>query len=76
MLVENLLEWKKNYTAEAIKEGEARLFTVLLETKFGSPLPAGALERIRQADAQTLMRWGRRLLNADRLEAVFADADG
>ena len=85
MLVENLLEWKKNFTADTRREalaegidkgvvkGEAQMLTGQLEVKFGSPLPDTVLQRIREADAETLLGWARRFVTADRLEAVFTD---
>lgn len=75
MLMENMLEWKKNFTADALqqgrKEGESLVLQSLLESKFGQPLPEDALERIQKADADTLVHWALKVLSAKNLQEVF-----
>lgn len=43
---------------------------MLLERRFGS-LTELARERVVQADSETLLRWGERVLTATTLEDVF-----
>jgi hypothetical protein len=54
------------------REGETRILLGLLERRFG-PLTAEARERVEGADADTLLRWGERLLTARRLEEVLQE---
>lgn len=51
-------------------EGEAALLRRLLERKFG-PLPAAAQQRLAAADAETLLAWGDRVLDARSLDEVW-----
>jgi hypothetical protein len=55
---------------EGRREGEARLLLGQLERKFGAVAP-GVRTRVETADAELLLRWGERLLDAERLEEVF-----
>lgn len=50
--------------------GAALLLRGLLEQRFGA-LPAPTVERLEQADAERLIAWGRRVLDAPTLDAVF-----
>jgi predicted transposase YdaD len=56
--------------AQGRAEGEAALLSRLLERKFG-PLPDSARGRIAAADAETLLSWGERLLDARTLDEVW-----
>jgi hypothetical protein len=47
----------------------------LLEQRFG-PLPESVLDRLDQADADQLVAWGQRVLDARTLDEVFAGEDG
>jgi hypothetical protein len=47
----------------------------LLEQRFG-PLPEPILDRLDQADADQLVAWGQRVLDARTLDEVFAGEDG
>ena len=51
-------------------EGEATLLLRLLERRFG-PLPAAIRQRVAAADAETLLAWGERVLDADSLDEVW-----
>lgn len=51
-------------------EGEATLLLRLLDRRFG-PLPDSVKQRISATDADTLLRWGERLLDAKSLEDIF-----
>ena len=50
------------------------LLTRLLESRFG-PLDETVKGRLEGADAEQLLRWGERVLDADTLEAIFQDDD-
>ena len=56
---------------KGIQQGEAFLLTHLLTQRFG-PLPDWATERLAQASREELERWAERVLEAQRLEDVFA----
>ena len=51
------------------QEGESKLLRVLLTHRFGA-LPKWAIAQLESADAETLEKWGLRLLDADKLEDV------
>ena len=51
--------------------GAARVLTSQLVRRFGD-LPAWAHARLKDADADTLEQWSLRVLDAGRLEEVFA----
>ena len=51
-------------------EGEAAMLLRLLERKF-HPLPESARQRVASADAETLLVWGERVLDAKNLEEVW-----
>ena len=78
MLAERVKEWQEQYRREGLEkgrqegrqEGEARLLINFLEAKFG-PLTAEQRQRVEETDAETLLEWSRRVLEADRLEAVW-----
>ncbi len=59
-------QWKE----EGLQQGEAVLLIRLLQRRFGK-LPAIYVERIAQADAQTLLHWGDNVLDARTLDDVF-----
>ncbi len=76
MLAENLMEWRDRVREEGREEGqlagEALLLTRQVQLKFGS-LDEAVEQRIADADAETLLRWGGRVLTADSLAEVFGD---
>jgi predicted transposase YdaD len=53
-------------------EGEAALLMGQLERKF-HPLPESTRQRIAAADAETLLVWGERVLDANRLDEVWGE---
>ena len=63
-------EWKRQGRQEGRQEGEAALLLRLLELRFG-PLDETSDARVRRADAETLLRWGERVLTASTLAEVF-----
>jgi len=52
------------------QEGEAAVLLRLVERRFGPPSEA-VRQRIRDADAETLLIWAERLFTADSLEELF-----
>ena len=65
MLAERVLEWTKEWR----KEGESALLLRQIERKFG-PLSEVARQKLASADAETLLTWGDRVLDARRIEDV------
>lgn len=55
---------------EGRTEGEAALLLRLLERRFGN-VPEDTQQRIRKADAETLLLWGERILDAKTLEDIW-----
>jgi predicted transposase/invertase (TIGR01784 family) len=55
---------------EGRMEGEAAVLLRLLERKF-RPLPESARQRVGSADAETLLLWAERVLDANSLEEVW-----
>jgi hypothetical protein len=56
---------------QGFQQGEAFVLTRLLTRRFG-PLPGWASERLAQASREDLEQWAERVLDAQRLEDVFA----
>jgi hypothetical protein len=52
-------------------QGAGSLLRGLLEQRFG-PLPEAVTERLDAADAEQLLAWGKRVLDAQDLDEVFA----
>ncbi|MES1245057.1 MAG: Rpn family recombination-promoting nuclease/putative transposase [Acidobacteriota bacterium] len=76
MLAESIDRWNRELREEGLQEGlqkgEARMLLQLLRMKFGRLEPE-VEERVRSADADRLLEWGRRVLNAELLEDVLSD---
>ena len=70
VFAEGLVEGKAEGKAEGRVEGEATLLLRLLERKFRL-LPESARQRIAAADAETLLVWGERVLDANSLDEVW-----
>jgi hypothetical protein len=68
-------DFARKYVAEGTKLGYRALLRTLLEQRFGA-LPADAIARLEEADADTLDAWGRRVLTAGNLADVFAPEPG
>ena len=69
---------KKHYGAgeeEGLRIGEVKgrrgLLLEQLEARFGK-LPAEVVARVEQAGPEDISTWGRRILTADSVQAVFA----
>jgi predicted transposase/invertase (TIGR01784 family) len=76
MLAESIDRWNRELREEGRQEGrqegEALMLLQLIRLKFG-PLAPEVEKRVRSADADRLLEWGKRVLSADRLEDVFKD---
>jgi len=67
---------KMPYLSYVERRGERRGLSLLLRTQLEqrfAPLPAALIERLEQADAEQLLRWGARVGEARTLDDVFAD---
>ena len=53
-------------------QGAGLLLRGQLEQRFG-PLPEPIVARLDEADAEQLLAWGRRVLDAGTLDEVFVD---
>ena len=58
------------YYEKGLAEGEAKILTLLLETRFGA-LPADFRQRISAADAGAIEAWATRAVEARDLQSVF-----
>jgi len=67
---EGRLEGRVEGRIEGRVEGEAVMLLRLLDRKF-HPLPESARQRIAAADAETLLVWGERVLDANSLDEVW-----
>jgi len=70
LIEEKRQESWQNGRQEGRQEGEASLLLRLMELRFGS-VDATIRHRLQAADAETLLRWGERLLNATSAEEVL-----
>jgi hypothetical protein len=52
------------------QQGEAKVRLRLIQRKFGPPTDS-VRQRIEEADAETLLEWSERILNAESLDAVL-----
>lgn len=71
-LEEGMKQGIKKGIKEGMKQGEQLLITRQLEKRFGK-LPEWASVKLQSANQTELEAWSERLLDADNLEAVFAD---
>jgi hypothetical protein len=62
-------QWKKEGLQEGLKQGEARILLRQLSIRFGT-LPPEIREKIETADAETLLQWSERILDAESLDDV------
>ena len=78
MIAENAIDWtipwkeqgRQEGEAEGLRKGEAALLLRLLARRFGSLSPA-IEERVRGADAEQLLDWGERFVDATSLDEIF-----
>jgi hypothetical protein len=57
---------------QGVQQGEGTMLLCFLEGKFKN-IPDDYLQRINNADSDTLVRWGKRVLSSQSLEDVFKD---
>ena len=69
-LEEGLQKGLQKGLQEGLQKGEAQIVLRLIERKFG-PVSEEVRRRIDEADPDTLLRWGERLVEAERLEDIF-----
>ena len=62
----------ENGVRKGREEGEAALLLRILERRFG-PLPINVKHRIASTDAETLLIYGERVLDAQSLDEIFVD---
>jgi predicted transposase/invertase (TIGR01784 family) len=65
-------KWMAEGKAEGRAEGKAEFFLKLLARRFGA-LSNDIEQRARSADAETLDRWGLKILDAKSIQDVFSD---
>lgn len=56
--------------AKGVVLGERQMLLSLLQQRFGT-VPASYQKRLKEADSDTLLEWGRRVLSAPSLKEVF-----
>lgn len=57
---------------QGLIEGEFKFLMRQLQRKFGT-VPAVYLARLQQADAETLLKWGEKILEAKTLQEMFEE---
>jgi len=67
---EGRMEGRVEGKQEGLVDGEAAVLLRLLERKF-RPLPEPARQRVASADAETLLIWAERILDAKSLDDVW-----
>ena len=76
MLAERVIEWTEEWKQQGLQqgrqEGEASLLLRLMELRFGN-VDDVIRKKLQAADAETLLHWGERLLNAASPEDVLTD---
>lgn len=80
MLDERLTNWEQNWEQQGmakglqqgLQQGEASMLLRLMERRFGS-LDEAIRQKLQSADAETLLRWGDRLLTAHSAEEMLQD---
>lgn len=61
---------EKEGMAKGMEKGHAQMLAAQLQAKFGT-LDDPVRSRLEGADTEQLLRWGTRLLTAERMEDVF-----
>jgi len=67
--------YKHPLVKKAMRDARAKLIRGMLETKFGK-LPTWVDERLENAKADEIERWGKKLLTAGTLEGVLGKSHG
>ena len=68
---QGILEGQEKGLQQGEQQGAAKTLSALLAHKFG-PIPDWARVRITEANETTLQRWALQILDAQRIEDVFA----
>lgn len=63
-------QWKEEGVQQGLQQGEAAVLKRLLQRRFGE-IPFIYVQRINQADIETLLYWSERILDAKTLDEVF-----
>jgi len=63
-------QWKQEGILQGKQEGEAAILKRLLQRRFGD-IPPAYIQNIQKADAQTLLHWSDRFLDAKTLNDIF-----
>jgi len=72
MLAERVVEWTEEWKKQGETKGEATMLERQLKKRFGN-LDEAICQRLAQADAETLLRWGERIFQASSAEDVVRD---
>ncbi len=67
---EGLKKGLKKGRNEGRKEGEANILLKLIEMKFGQ-MSLIDRKRVQSADSETLLRWGKQILTANKMDEIF-----
>ena len=70
MLAETVKQWTEDWLQQGMQQGEADMLLRLLRAQFG-PLSEDVRQRVAEADSETLLRWGEKVLKARRIEDVL-----
>ncbi len=66
------LDYVTSFERMGIEKGEGTMLLCFLEGKFKT-VPDNYLKKINNADSETLVKWGKRVLNSQSLDEVFND---
>ncbi len=64
--------WEQQGIEKGLQKGESTMLLRQLERRFG-PLDEHTRQRVESADAERLLEWGERFVDAAALQEVFAD---
>jgi flagellar biosynthesis/type III secretory pathway protein FliH len=70
-VVKGIQEGRQQGLQEGLQKGRREMLLEMLQLRFGA-LPEAVRQRVTAADDAELGRWSRQLLQAQRLEDVFA----
>ncbi len=72
MIAQEAPTWTEMWEQRGRREGESTLLLCQLERRFG-PFDEHTRQRVQSADAERLLEWGKRFVDATALQDVFAD---
>ena len=70
--VDYMTSFERMGIEKGLQQGEGTMLLCFLEGKFKN-IPDDYLKKINEADAETLVKWGKRVLDVNSLEDVFKD---